>query len=186
MKVSYFQSFSLDLTHIPSDADNGFKNKLKVTKTNKILWINIFSQLWFCSDRSMKVYSGLLVLCMVSSSWMSATQFMKATYHQSNSTKASPVQDENPTFSAPFLTCWFCVMWTIFFFPLHLISMTIYSCWDKKNKTSHVLEDALHKFREAGITIGKYESSFCDSSKCLICRSSSFAQLLVLFSLCDH
>ena len=93
---------------------------------------------------------------MVSSSWMSATQFLKATYYQSNSTNSSSVKlkDENLRFSAPFLTCWFCMMWTILFFPLYMFSIAICSCWDKKNNTTHVLQDALQKFREAGITLG--------------------------------
>ena len=118
--------------------------------------------MWFCSDRSTRVYCGFLVLGMVSSSWMSATQFLKATYYQSNSTNSSSVKlkDENITFSAPFLTCWFCMMWTILFFPLYMFSITICSCWDKKNSTNNVLQDALHKFKEAGITLGNYEANF--------------------------
>jgi len=46
------------------------------------------------------------------------------------------------------------MVWTILFFPLHLFSITICSCMNKKNTTTHVLQDALAKFREAGIPPG--------------------------------
>ena len=107
----------------------------------------------FCSHTSMKMYCGVLVLSMVSFSWVCATQFLKATYLPSNSTNMSTTVMR---FSAPFLTCWFCMVWTILFFPLHLVSITICSCWNKKNNTAHVLQDALHKFRDAGITLGNH------------------------------
>jgi hypothetical protein len=84
---------------------------------------------------------------------MSATQFLKATYHQGNSTNSSYVKDDI-AFSAPFLTCWFCMVWTILFFPLHMFTITICSCWDKKSKTTHLLQDAMNRFRGAGITLG--------------------------------
>ena len=110
----------------------------------------------FCSQTSMKVYCGVLVLIMVSFSWVCATQLLKATYLPSNSTNTSAGNVHVRRFSAPFFTCWFCMTWTILFFPLHLVSITICSCWNKKKNTSHVLQDALHKFRDAGITLGNH------------------------------
>jgi hypothetical protein len=99
---------------------------------------------------------------MVSLSWMSATQFLKATYHQSNSTNSSSENENMITFSAPFLACWFCMMGTIPFFPFYLFSITICSCWDKKNKTTPVLQDAINRFRETGITLGTFAATTHD------------------------
>ena len=97
----------------------------------------------------------MVVLCLVSCSWMSATQFLKATYHQQSSTNSTSINGDVIKFSAPFLTCWFCMVWTILFFPLHMVFITFCTCWGKKVNTTNVLQDALHKFRESGITIGK-------------------------------
>ena len=108
-----------------------------------------------CSNNSMKVYCGVVVLSMVTSSWVSATQFLKATYHIPRNVNISTDDNNQITFSAPFLTCWFCMVWTILFFPLHLLSITMHSCWNKRsNNTSQVLQDALYKFREVGIKPG--------------------------------
>ena len=131
------------------------------------------------------MYCGFVVLCMVSISWMSATQFLKATYHQSSFTNSSSENSVNLTFSAPFLTCWFCMMWTILFFPLHLFSITICSCWEKKNNTTNALNESLNKFREAGITLGNFDTTIHDIIY-LIARSSSVPELLVLSPLSDH
>ena len=133
----------------------------------------------------MKVYCGMLVLCMLSLSWMSATQFLKATYHQSNSTNSSSGNENMITFSAPFLTCWFCMVWTILFFPLHMFSITICSCWDKNKTTSNALQESLNKFREAGIKLVKCAAPFHDI-RYSTARSSSFPEHLVLSPVCDH
>ena len=102
------------------------------------------------------MYCGVLVLSLVTSSWVAATQFLKSTYQQEINTNMSSNYVDGVNFSAPFLTCWFCMVGNILFFPLHLVSITICSCWNKKNNTAHVLQDALLKFRDAGITLGNH------------------------------
>ena len=56
-------------------------------------------------------------------------------------------------FSAPLLTSWFCTLWTMLFFPIFIISNTLVS-WCGVRSSQHVLADALHQFREAGISNG--------------------------------
>ena len=122
----------------------------------------------------------MLVLCMLSLFWMSATQFLKATYHQSNSTNSSSGNENMITFSAPFLTCWFCMVWTILFFPLHMFTITICSCWDKTNNTTNALNESLNKFREAGITLGTSTATTHNIMYVSYYRISSVPQLPVL------
>ena len=62
--------------------------------------------------------------------------------------------EETQEFSAPFLTCWFCMVWTILFFPLYSLSSLLYSCLKKKT-VRPLLGEALSKFNEAGLSKGK-------------------------------
>lgn len=116
-----------------------------VTGRNKIMF--------FCSAPYLKLYSGVMVLTLVTSAWVSATLAMKATYHLPSNTNKSNEESESEQikFAAPFLTCWFCTVWTILFFPLHLLGMKISSCWNKSTSNDRMLENALSKFRVTGI-----------------------------------
>ena len=109
--------------------------------------------MFFCSAPYLKLYSGVVVLTLVTSAWVTATLAMKATYHLPSHKNKSKEESESEqiTFSAPFLTCWFCTVWTILFFPLHLLSMKISSCWNKNSSNERMLENALSKFRVTGI-----------------------------------
>ena len=65
------------------------------------------------------------MLLLVSLTWVTATQFLKATYHHTVNTTSSFAAANSTeklvVFSAPFLTCWFCMVWTILFFPLYVV-----------------------------------------------------------------
>ena len=55
----------------------------------------------FFSDTAMKVYSGILLMVLVSGSWVCATQFLKATYITAEDTSKLSTADVI-IFSAPF------------------------------------------------------------------------------------
>ena len=108
----------------------------------------------FFSNTAMKLYYGILVMILVSGSWVCATQFLKATY----------ITTEDFIFSAPFFTSWFCMMWTILFFPIHLASITISSWVDKKENSTFILQEAINKFFNEGISFGILSQSFTTNS----------------------
>ena len=70
---------------------------------------------------------------------------------------SSLVVHSTVTFSAPFLTCWFCMVWTVLFFPLYSLVSLLYSCFKKKN-VRPLLGEALTKFQEAGLSKGKRDT----------------------------
>ena len=108
----------------------------------------------FFSNTAVKVYSGFLVMVLVSGSWVCATQFLKATYITKEDTSKLATADDF-IFSAPFFTSWFCMMWTILFFPIHLASITISSWVEKKENSTFILQEAVNKFFKEGISFGR-------------------------------
>jgi hypothetical protein len=92
-----------------------------------------------------------------------ATQFLKATYITPEDTSKLSTADDI-LFSAPFFTSWFCMMWTILFFPIHLASITISSWVEKKENSTYILQAAFHKFFEEGISLGIFSQSYITHS----------------------
>lgn len=128
-----------------------------------------------CSRVARNIYCGIIVLSLVTSSWVGATQFLKATYiedltnHSSswNSTEkqfpnsytnSTYTQHYQPAFSAPFFTTWFCSLWTMLFFPLYLIALLPCYCTSNKARIKNILTDSVQNFREKGFTLGTFLS----------------------------
>ena len=115
---------------------------------------NLFNKAIFWSKTSIKVYFGVLFLCLISFSCMATTQLLKATYIPSEKQNISSNNLE-VNFSAPFLTSWFCMAWTTLFFPLYLTTTTIFYWWRKTNISSPSLfSGVLEKFHLEGISVG--------------------------------
>ena len=51
------------------------------------------------------------------------------------------------------------MMWTILFFPIHLASITISSWVEKKENSTYILQEAVRKFFEEGISFGIFSQS---------------------------
>ena len=100
-----------------------------------------------------KMLWGVVVLCLVSTAWISTTYFIKTAFQTQNN--RSSINNDDKIFSTPFLTSWFCLVWTIISFPMYIISLSICSCLTRKNIS---LRDSLQRFRQSGITFGKYLS----------------------------
>ena len=95
-------------------------------------------------------------------------------------------QENIPGFSAPFLTCWFCMVWTILFFPLYSVSSLLYSCF-KKKPVRPLLGEALSKFNEAGLSKGKRNIlSVCLGGKYLYSRSPVITEFSLLSDVSPH
>ena len=107
----------------------------------------------FFSTTTMNVYYGILVMVLVSGSWVCATQFLKATYITTEDTSKLSTADEF-IFSAPFFTSWFCMMWTFLFFPVHLASITFSSWMGKKDNSTLILQEPFNKFFTKGVSFG--------------------------------
>ena len=69
-------------------------------------------------------------MVLVAASWTLATQCLKATYTRDQVLHLHVhlylhlhlhLQGGSPEYSAPFLTCWFCSVWTTLFFPLYIL-----------------------------------------------------------------
>ena len=111
-------------------------------------WTNHF-QIFFCSEISLKVYRGLLVLLMISFTWMMATQLLKATYDFplfNNSSMGDHQVALN--YSAPFLTCWFCTMWTTLFFPLYVLFSSVAGILQQKIRIKNIVRQSSYFFNE--------------------------------------
>ena len=63
-----------------------------------------------------------------------------------------------PVYDAPFFTAWILTISTIFFYPIHQLTVRFCSCMGRKGpkSMSRAISDAIQGFRERGMSAGEY------------------------------
>jgi len=83
-------------------------------------------------------------------------------------------------YDAPFFTAWVLTICTVFFYPIHQLTVRFCSCMGRKGpkSMSRAVSDAIQGFRERGMTLCK--STFT-LSICTICLSKNLVQNTLFF-----
>lgn len=65
-------------------------------------------------------------------------------------------------YDAPFFTAWVLTICTVFFYPIHQLTVRFCSCMGRKGpkSMSRAVSDAIQGFRERGMTLCKYQPFF--------------------------
>ncbi|CAG2161587.1 unnamed protein product [Oppiella nova] len=136
-----------------------------------------------CSNKTKKILRGIVLMIMISFSWVGALYLMKISFNKvvnednpyslhlsSNSTDSTRHEaqttytiekDYEVVFDAPFLATWFCSLWNILFLPIYTLSRL---CCCHKDSTRKMFVESIQGFMEKGFTLMQFFGrcgSFC-------------------------